>query len=129
MGRFIHNVVKEQRGVLSMDHKIGAYAFLVGVAIAILAGIFSPASTQSTVALILVALGLIVGFLNISEKEVTSFLIAAIALIAVGQAGLSVITVANLGNILSAMVDNIKLFVAPAALVVALKEVRQLAEN
>ncbi len=108
---------------------MGAYAFLVGVAIAILAGIFSPAGTQSTVALVLVILGLIVGFMNITEKEVTSFLIASIALIAVGGAGLGVIEVARIGATLDAIVKNIVLFVAPAALIVAVKEIRHLAEN
>ena len=112
-----------------LNQKMGAYAFLVGIAIAILAGIFSPDGVRSTIALVLVLLGLIVGFMNISDKEAGNFLIACIALIAVGSAGLSVISTANIGQILTAIVQNIMLFVAPAALIVALKSIKTLAEN
>jgi len=108
-----------------MSGKIGGYAFLIGILLAILAGIFIMGN--STIALILVILGIIVGFLNISDKETTSFLIASIALIAVGTANLGILPV--IGSYVQGMVQYMVVFVAPSALVVALKEIKTLAEG
>ena len=111
--------------------KIGNWAFIVGVIVAIVAGIVSGAIGEASVyiPLILVILGLIVGFLNISDKEVSDFLIAAIALtvLSMSAAGLTVIPV--IGGYLAQMVQNVAVFVAPAALVVALKNVWNLASK
>lgn len=112
--------------------QIGGWAFILGVIIAIIAGIASTqvAGYAQWILLVLVILGLVVGFLNIKDKEVTGFLIAAIALIAVGTATqLTVIdkAIPTLGTILNVIVTNIAVFVTPAALVVALKEVYNIA--
>ena len=114
--------------------KIGEWAFIIGVVIAIVVGLFSGSLTGNTkglLTLILVVLGLIVGFLNISEKETTPFLVAAIALMATSAAKLEVINdlVANVGTWLQAIVTNIGVFVAPAAIVVALKAIKSLAKD
>ena len=53
-----------------MIRKIGGWAFLIGIIIAIIAGIIGP--IDKTVTIVLVVLGLIVGLLNITEKEVQS---------------------------------------------------------
>ncbi len=109
---------------------LGGWAFILGVVIAIVAGLASAgldAISAGYVTLALVVLGIVVGFLNIGEKEVKDFLIAAIALILVGTANLSAIPV--LGSYLAAMVLNISAFVAPAALVVALKAVYNLSSK
>ena len=107
---------------------VGSWAFILGVIIAILAGLAAgmlDAITAGWITLVLVILGLIVGFLNISDKETSGFLIAAIALMAVGTANLAVIP--SIGMYLASMVQNIAAFVAPAALIVALKAVYNLA--
>ena len=96
--------------------KIGGWAFLIGLIIAILVGLFS--STSTAIVAILVVLGLIIGFLNITDKETVPFLIASIALLAAGSANLGVLW-ANLGNVL----ENISIFVAPAAIIVAFKTI------
>jgi hypothetical protein len=101
---------------------IGHWAFILGVVIAILAGFFGPAT--DVVALVLVILGIIVGFLNVSEKEMSSFLIAVIALLVAGAAGLQ--TLPLIGSIIGPMLINIATFVAPAAVIVALKAVYEL---
>ena len=116
-----------------MDQKIGSWAFIIGVVIAVVTGIaigLMPAVSGETwvnyVPLILVILGLIVGFLNIGDKEVMPFLIASVALVMVG-------TVAELGTIpvfgivFAKIVNYIAVFAAPAALVVALLEFYRLA--
>lgn len=108
----------------------GPYAFLAGVLIAIIAGIagsFLPENVSGWIPLLLVVLGLVVGFLNIKDKEAKQFLIASIALIAVGGANLSVIPL--VGTYLQAIVQGIVVFVAPAALVVGLLAIKKLAAD
>ena len=95
---------------------IGRWALIVGIIIAILAGFIEVPALPA----VLFILGLIVGLLNIKEKESTPFLVAVIALLLIGVAGLQLgrltpITVSILNNFIS--------FVAAAGLVVALKQV------
>ncbi|RLG69133.1 MAG: hypothetical protein DRO07_02695 [Candidatus Iainarchaeum archaeon] len=116
-----------------MDQTIGSWAFIIGVLIAILGGIFAPmlAEQAAWITLVLVILGLIVGFLNIGDKEVPGFLMATIALMLVGSADLEIIdkVIAPVGTYLASIVANIVAFVAPAALVVALLEIYRLAST
>ena len=116
--------------------QIGGYAFIVGVIIAVIAGIGASSmlgGAAGWIPLVLVVLGLIVGLLNVTDKETEKFLIAAVALIAVGTTagGLTVInTVLNpVGSMLAGIVVQISIFVAPAALIVALKAVYNLARS
>lgn len=112
-----------------MHHKVGHYAFIGGVLLAVVSALLQL--THSVVVLALVVLGLVVGFLNITARETTEFLVAAIALVVAGSANLIVLnTLFNpLGSTLHAVLTHIKVFVAPAAVVVALKAVKQLADR
>jgi len=108
--------------------KVGSYAFIIGVILAIILGLFGTYITtevQTYVIYLLIILGLIVGFLNIAEKQSFDFLIAAIALLAVGGAGLELLP--TIGLYLGAILTNIAVFVAPAAVIVALKAIYSLA--
>ena len=109
---------------LVSPEQVGALAFIVGVVVAILVGLFSGTVSGGGVTL-LVILGLIVGFMNITGKEVTAFLVAAIALMSIGNANLMVIPF--VGDWLQAILENIVVFVAPAAIIVAMKEYYNLA--
>ena len=103
--------------------QFGPPAYVVGLLIAILAGampgVLAPAATM---ALLLGVLGIIVGLLNIADKEVQLFLVAAIALLT-SAAGLSVVLVniEAVGSVLNSILYNIMVFTAPAAAVVSLK--------
>ena len=113
-----------------VDQRVGGWAFILGVVIAIIAGLaagYLDAVSAGYVALVLVILGLIVGFLNLNDKEIQPFLVAAIALMLmqVSAGGLNLIP--YIGIYLTSMVQNIAVFVMPAALVVALKAVYKLA--
>ena len=120
--------------------KSGEYAYLLSLVIAVLAGIAATANygTSGWVALLLVILGLVVGFLNITEKETNAFLVSSIALI-VASLGASVTgstgvfsalnVIPGLGTLINAIVANIAIFVAPAAIVIAVKAVHSLAKN
>jgi hypothetical protein len=112
-----------------VDQRVGGWAFLLGIIIAIIAGLATGAviAYGPWIAFLLVVLGLIVGYLNIADKEMQKFLIAAIALILVNEANLAAIP--YIGLYLAYIVQNIATFVAMAALVVALKAVYNLARK
>jgi len=114
-----------------MGSKMGEWAFLIGVLLAVIFGFFKAGQWAGVLTLVLVIAGLVVGFLNISEKETTPFLIAAVALMATGAANLQVIDglIPNVGTWLQNIVENIAVLVTPAAIVVALKAIRSLARD
>lgn len=110
--------------------QIGGYAFLLGVLIAIIAALVTLDMVM--VYTLLVVLGLIVGFLNVTDKETTSFLVASVALILTASATAPLASVPTGGEYLayvSSIMANIALFVAPAALIVALKAVWKMASS
>jgi len=120
------------------DSNIGYYAFLLGILIAVIAGLVAASGNlslleQETVLLVLIILGLVVGLLNLIEKDVTAFLLAVIALTAVGATGGTWIAGAGgellpyIGLPLSIIVKNIAAFVSPAAVIVAIKTIWDLA--
>ncbi|MBD3310320.1 hypothetical protein GF351_03820 [Candidatus Woesearchaeota archaeon] len=111
-----------------MNEKLGHYSFLVGIALAIIFALVpTEEAAEGWFVLALVILGLIVGFLNIKAKEVTPFLISAIALMVIGTANISLIPA--VGPYLQEVLLTIVVFVAPAALVVSIKSIMALAEG
>ena len=119
-------MAEKTKGVLE---RIGEIAFIICVILAIMAGIVWPANGGIT--LVLVILGLIVGFINISETETTPYLVAAIALIVAGTAGFGVMDtiIRGLGTAIDNILNYIGAFVAPAAVIVALKAVWSMARG
>jgi hypothetical protein len=95
--------------------KIGKYAFIAGLVICALAG---AGLTQSWVPWVLAVLGLAVGFLNVADKEVQTFLLAAIGLILSASA---IVMLPFVGGTLTTILAYLVVFIAPAVLVVALK--------
>jgi hypothetical protein len=95
--------------------KVGKYAFIAGLIICVLAGFGLEASW---VPWVLAVLGLIVGVLNIAEKEVQGFLLAAIGLIMSASA---IAILPFVGGVLVTILAYLIVFIAPAVLVVALK--------
>ena len=95
--------------------KVGKYAFIVGLVLAVLAGL---GLEQTWVAWILALLGLIVGFLNVGEKETQGFLLAAIGLMLSATA---IHAIPFVGGMLTRIVAYLVVFIAPAVLIVALK--------
>ena len=104
----------------------GRWAFVLGVLIAFLAG-FVEWNWMVTA---LIVLGLIVGFLNISAEESEKFLVATVALLIIGTAGISALfSTGGLAGTTQAILNNFVSFVAAAALVVALKTVLTVETN
>ena len=113
--------------------QLAYWAFWIGAIIAILVGIGQAANaayaTNQWIPVILVILGLVVGFVNITVKETLPFLVAAIALLALGTAGLTSLDtlIPRLGTLLGSAVQAFTFFVGAAAVVVAVKEAWNLA--
>ncbi len=74
-----------------------------------------------------VILGVVIGLLNVKDKEITNFLIAVIALLAVGAVQWSVIPV--VGRYLAPIFGGIATLMAPAAIIVAIKSVWNIAKE
>lgn len=110
-----------------MNPKIGHYSFLAGVILALIAGLLANIVDASMVTLVLVVIGLIVGFLNVTAKETTEFLVASVALMMVGSAKLNMIPM--VGGYIETTLSYLVVFVAPAAIIVALKAVKALASS
>ena len=103
---------------------LGSWAFLIGVVIAVVLGFLGK--IEPTIGWLLVIIGLIVGILNIAEKEVQNFLMAGTVLVIVSSLGGSVLSVVpQLEGVLNAFLF---MFV-PATIIVALKHVFSLAKN
>jgi len=103
---------------------VGRWAFLIGVILAVVLGALGIVNSTWMSALILI--GLIVGFLNISESETTPFLMAGVSLIIASALGKDVMSgLPVLYNILQTL---LAVFV-PSTIVVAIKHVFSLARN
>lgn len=115
-----------------MGSKLGEWAFIIGVGIAVVIGLFASnlsGNTQGWLVLLLVVLGLVVGLLNVSEREATPFLVAAAALLLTGTTGSTLSIIPTVGSYLAGVVEAIAVFVTPAAIVVALKAIQSLAKD
>ena len=106
-----------------MRSTMGSWAFLIGVVIAV---IFGFVGISPTAAWTLVVLGLVVGILNVTEKEVQSYLVAGTVLVILASFGAGVFSaVKPLDSVLTAMLF---MFV-PSTVLVALKHVFSLARG
>ena len=95
---------------------VGRWSFIVGMLVAVLVGLAINVPGSGPVLFIL---GLLVGLLNVPEKESTAFLVSVIALLGIGVAGLQLADLTTLvANILAQFVS----FVSAAGLVVAIKQ-------
>ena len=122
---------------LKMDmEKIAHWLFTIFVVIAIVMGLVvgymhynndaNFANTNAYVTLLLLILGIIVGLVTITAKEVTPFLIATIALIvaSISNVWSPLNTIhALLYNWATYILSYIVAFVAPAAVIIAIKSV------
>lgn len=117
-----------------MDKRIGNYSFIGGVVIAIILGLAIPGLAAITPVLttLLVLLGLVVGYLNVAGKDTKDFLLIATILVLVsyaGSAGAILGSVQVIGRILQGIFSSIMAFVVPAAIVVGLQAVYELAKK
>jgi ATP synthase protein I len=93
---------------------VGKWAFIVGLVIAVIAGLLFQAVW---VVWVLALLGVVVGLLNISTEETERFLLAAIAFL-LSATALGVIPL--IGGLIDNILAYVAAFVAGATVVVAL---------
>jgi len=128
-------------GGISWTGAIGFLAFVAGIILAIVAGIaveprtilevdpeivVGPAKHPDTVAtmvLILAILGIIVGVLNITAKEVLLLMVAAIALLVVGNNGFDILdkVARGFGTTITDILYYFGRLMAPAAVIAAVR--------
>jgi len=120
--------------VKSRENLVGAYAFLAGVILAIILGLSTPTLTKLNTIfyIILVILGILIGYLNSGDKDSTTFLFASISLVIVsGQGNSTLVFMSNITPVLSLLNDVLRallvLFI-PATIIVALKVVFSMAK-
>ena len=120
--------------IRARENLLGAWAFLGGVILALLVGIFAGRSVDPVIPGVLALLGVVVGFF-VAEKDVQTFLLASVSLVIVSYAGVSglILNAAVLGiniekYVLGILGALLTLFV-PATIVVAIKTVFSLAKS
>lgn len=111
--------------------KMGIWAFYIGLVIALLVAIISPSSGYSrTFLAILAVLGIIVGLLNVTHKEASNFLIAAVALLLSASSLIAIASlVPYLGEIIATFLQGIVIFIAPAAAIVSIRAFYEIAKK
>ena len=120
--------------VRAKENLVGAYAFLIGVVLAVIIGMFNE-PLEGAGGLFyssLVVIGLIVGFMNVGDKHSSTFLMASLSLVIVGSLGIEPLKYIALNNYVVTSLRNVLtsllvLFV-PATIIVALKTVFSLAK-
>jgi hypothetical protein len=122
--------------------ELGSWAFLIGIIIAIIVGLYQAFSLESGrnffetetggfSAWILAIIGIIVGLLGImgegtiTRKEIPGFLIAGIALVVMGGVfqGWHTIITPFIGALLAGISMSLSIFVAPAVVILSIKNV------
>lgn len=109
---------------------VGGIIFLVGLVIAIVVAIMTARSVPVWAVYVLGILGLLVGLLNITEGEATSFLLASLTFLLSFQALSNVIQRLAFGwEAVGTFFSLLSIFIAPAAAVVAVKVLLALAKD
>jgi hypothetical protein len=114
--------------IKSRENLVGAWAFLIGIVLAVAAGIFSSLRATTGILGILAFLGIVVGYF-VSQSESKTFLLAAVALVIVSFAGIqglmldAAIRGIAIGKVVSSILGALLVMFVPAAIIVALKTV------
>ena len=103
---------------------VGRWAFIAGLVLAVVAGLFVVDVTW--IAWVLAILGLVVGFLNVSTVDPQGFLLPAVALTlsasALGSLG-------RVGFLVTNILVNVVAFIGAAMLVVAIRALLKTAKG
>ena len=118
----------------STENKFGAWAFFIGVVLAVLIGLsttFLPIPALVTyskhIYAFLVFLGITVGFMHTSGRESQTFLIAGAVLVIVSRFGMDSVSGSVIGldlrDAVTSVFSALLVLFAPATIIVALKTV------
>lgn len=123
--------------IIAKENSLGAWAFLIGVILAIIIALVKSFSITAFVELnqvfyvILVLMGIIIGSINVRSKDINTFLLAGTVLVIVSKFGLEGFIDRLGGSLLGSQIGLIgqEIFGAllvlfiPAVIIVALKSV------
>lgn len=104
---------------------VGSWAFLIGVVLAIVLGAVGEA--DGTILTVLMLIGLIVGLLNITENEVSQFLLAGVVLLIAAEFGRG--SLQSAPDAINDIFQSLLAIFVPATIVVAIKHVFSLARR
>ena len=113
--------------IRARENLFGAWAFLVGLILAVAVGLFAG-SINPLILSILAILGIVVGFF-VAEKDVQTFLLAAVSLVIVSYAGISGLVLGaavsgfEIGRIISSILQTLLALFVPATIVVVVKTI------
>jgi uncharacterized membrane protein len=115
--------------IKARENLVGAWAFSIGVVLAVGIGIIQSQITgaimPSWVLALLLLLGLLIGFFNVA-REMNTFLLAGVSLVVVSFMGVSIMPSIvflnfSVGKMLSAVLSALLILFIPATIIVALK--------
>lgn len=107
--------------------QIGPWSFVAGLILALIFAFVTPASWS---VLVLGLIGVAVGLLNITDKEIQGFLIAAVAFVVSATSLVTIFSQLGLGaKYVSQFLINVTNLMAPAAAVVAIIALYKLAKD
>lgn len=111
-------------------NSVGALFFVLGAGVAVLGGLAFPGGLNAILSVILVVLGVVVALLNISLKEVNSFLLAVTSLVIMTALGGAVLAQAPVfGAYFKGVMDSVLAFVVSSGIVVAFRLIYRLARD
>ncbi len=124
----------------SKENIVGAWAFLVGVVLAVMVGVFTTlikipylVTYSAQIYGLLVLIGIVVGsFIKVDGKESHAFLIAGAVLVIVSKFGRESVSGSliglGLGDVVSSIFGALLILFIPATIIVALKTVFSIAK-
>ena len=115
--------------IRARENLIGARVFLIGLILAIVAGILSymfGRKANELIINILALLGIITGFF-VSEKDVQTFLLASVSLVVVSYMGISGLVLGaavggfSIQRVIASVLQTLLALFVPATIIVAIK--------
>jgi len=129
--------------IRSQENTLGAWAFLIGVILAIIIGLSTSGLFpikeindnkvfSSAIYGVLVLLGIFVGYMNVTGKDSQTFLLAGAVLVIVSRFGIDAVqgTVIGIGvgSVVTSVFAALLALFVPATIIVALKTVFSIAK-
>jgi|SRR3989338_2879757 len=122
--------------IRSRENRVSAWAFLIGVVLALIGGMFSAlrGDLNPFVLGLLLLLGLVIGFIGVSPNDITKFMTSSVSLVIVsfaGSAGIRNIEFLNweIGNIVSSTLGALLVLLVPATIVVAIRSLFSISQG
>lgn len=144
---YINKKAISYMSIRSRENLVGAWAFLIGIILALGVGILSFGELNPFIFGIILVLGLVVGFfINVDERDAHSFLLASVSVVIVSFAGISsiqnLVTFAGwrgikdieiiglvVGGYVSGTLGALLMLLIPATIVVAIKSLFSIAKR